>query len=100
MVLMKAIILFLLCLAMMNIGCASLDDHYYQAKRFCSETFNSKALNISAEKSKWNKRQYTQCVSDTANASANTSQAKATWAIVITTWVSIGANILVVMLSR
>ena len=76
-------------------SCASLDDHYYTAKRYCSEIFNSKQLNINSEKAKWNKRQYAQCVSNTANANANTSQANATWASVITAWVSIGVGLLV-----
>lgn len=83
----------------MNLGCASLDDHYYQSKRFCSESFNSKSLNMNSEDAKWNKRQYTQCVADTANASANTSQANASWAMMITSWVSIGISVLVGVLA-
>ena len=96
---MKAIIILLLCLSVTNIGCASLDDHFYQSKRYCSEIFNNKRLNINAENKEWNKRQYTQCVSNTANAKANTSQANALWATVITAWVSMGVSILVGMVA-
>ena len=73
-------------------NCASLDDHYYEARRYCSEMYNSKRLNSGVVK--WDKQEYTQCVAKTANASANTSQANASWAMLITTWVSIGVSIL------
>ena len=78
-------------------SCASLDDHYYKAHRYCSDMYNSKRLNSGVVK--WDKQEYTQCVAKTANASANTSQANASWAMVITTWVSMGVTILVTILA-
>lgn len=87
------IIVLMLCLA----NCASLDDHYYEARRYCSEMYNSKRLNSGVVRG--DKQEYTQCVAKTANASANTSQANASWAMVITTWVSMGVTILVTMLA-
>ena len=76
-------------------SCASLDDHVYEAQRYCNHIFNTKNLNLNnSEKNKWDRRQYTQCVANKTNASANTSQANASWALMITSWVSIGLGVL------
>ncbi len=77
-------------------SCASLEDHTYEAERYCNHVFNTKNLNVNnSENNKWNRRQFTQCVANKANASANTSQANATWASVITAWITMGVGLLV-----
>ena len=75
---MKTILILISCLAFLNISCATLDGHVYKAKKQCSELFYSRGLNINSKKENndWNKRQYIQCVSNTAQASATTDQTK------------------------
>ena len=58
-------------------SCVSLDDHTYEAEKYCHHIF--KKANLKLSKSENNKRQYVQCVSNTTNAVANTNQARAAW---------------------
>ena len=85
---MKQIVTLVVLLSFMftTTGCASLDSSIYQARRYCEDLFKDKGLDTSKEKSKWNKREYVKCVSNTANANENNRAANATYAEVITLW--------------
>ena len=88
---MKSIILFFLLFA----SCASLDDGFHDARRRCTHLLHEKGININQSKSSLKQKAYTDCVAQTANAKANVSGANATWASVITLWVTTGVTILV-----
>ena len=79
----------------MFMGCASLDNSLYDARRRCTQLLNEKGINVNQSKSSLQKKAYTDCVTQTANANANVSVANASWAAVITLWVTTGATILV-----
>ena len=67
---MKQIITLVVLLSFMftTTGCASLDSSIYKARRYCDDLFKDKGLDTSKEKSKWNKREYVNCVSNMTNA--------------------------------
>lgn len=93
---MKAIILCFLLFS----GCASLDNSFYDARRRCTHLLHEKGININQSKSSLKQKAYTDCVAQTANANANVSVANASWASVITIWVTTGLTILVNAIAR
>ena len=89
---MKAIIIF--CFLLFT-SCASLNGSLYEARRSCTQLMYEKNIKLKkGEDTSLKQKAYTDCVAQTANANANVSVANATWASVITIWVTTGLSIL------
>ena len=81
-------------------SCASLDNSFYEARRKCTQIMYEKGINTKQGSSTLKQKAYTDCVAKTANAKANVSVANATWASVITIWVTTGLAILAQAVNR